>query len=394
MQNPCRVYTDLVRGGIKPENIIYMTYTTDLTSSQNPYPGKIFTEPADNLDGDWAQYGCFDHVDYTSTEISAKVFAAILKGDAETVKQLTDKENPKVLSAGPEDTLFTYFIDHGNTDLIQIGHEYANSEALLRLIQTAHDNQLYGKWVWFMETCHSGSMFTKLPSNLNVYVMTSADAENNAAMTHCPPDDIVAGTALDTCLGGLWDNIFLDYVEQHPDCTIGELFDAVKASVAQSSQQNVSEFGDLSFRDSKVAEFFGELPVKAAATAAKAANSAESVDTSEVPLHLAKWRAIRAEESGKSEALLVLQREVALLAKQEVEVMRLGRALMSEKAADKAMKQPAGAFAVDCVRELSRMLVERCGQKVPFAEKENNMLRNICLPGLRIPTVDWDEICM
>ena len=64
------MYTDLIRAGIKPENIIYMTYTTDVNTSRNPYPGMIFTDPADNTDGDWAKYGCFDHVDYTDDEIN------------------------------------------------------------------------------------------------------------------------------------------------------------------------------------------------------------------------------------------------------------------------------------------------------------------------------------
>ena len=50
--DPCRVYDDLIKAGIKPENIIYFTYTTDLTSKSNPWPGKIFTDPADNTDGD------------------------------------------------------------------------------------------------------------------------------------------------------------------------------------------------------------------------------------------------------------------------------------------------------------------------------------------------------
>ena len=47
------------------------------------------------------------------------------------------------------------------------------------------------------EFCYSGSIFTQLPANLYLYVTTSADAENNAAMTHCtPPDDLIAAMAL------------------------------------------------------------------------------------------------------------------------------------------------------------------------------------------------------
>ena len=30
---PCRVYDDLIKAGIKPENIIFMAYTSNLSSS-------------------------------------------------------------------------------------------------------------------------------------------------------------------------------------------------------------------------------------------------------------------------------------------------------------------------------------------------------------------------
>ena len=93
----------MIKAGIKPENIIYMTYYGDVYKDVNPFKGMVFTDPADNTDGDWAKYGCFDHVDYTDKDINLEVFLAILSGDAETVKAKTGKENPKVLAAGPND---------------------------------------------------------------------------------------------------------------------------------------------------------------------------------------------------------------------------------------------------------------------------------------------------
>ena len=39
------MYTELVKAGIKPENIIFMPYTTNLKASNNPWPGMIFTDP-------------------------------------------------------------------------------------------------------------------------------------------------------------------------------------------------------------------------------------------------------------------------------------------------------------------------------------------------------------
>ena len=122
--DPCRTWSDLVAAGIKPENIIYMTYTSDLTYKENPFPNMIFTDPADNTDGDWAKNGCFEHIDYTGKDISGSVFLGIFSGDAEKVKEKTGIENPKVLAAGPEDTVFTYFIDHGDEGFISVGTDF------------------------------------------------------------------------------------------------------------------------------------------------------------------------------------------------------------------------------------------------------------------------------
>ena len=55
-----------------------MTYTSSVDTKANPYPGMIFTDPANNTDGDWAQYGCFKHVDYTDDEINKEVSVRML----------------------------------------------------------------------------------------------------------------------------------------------------------------------------------------------------------------------------------------------------------------------------------------------------------------------------
>ena len=81
-------------------------------------------------------------------------------------------------------------------------------------------------------------------------------------------------------------------------------------------------------------------------------------------------------------------------AKREVEVMRLGVSLMNEKAADKALKTPSESYSASCVRDLSIALHEKCGHSFPLSESATNLLRNICLPGLSVPNVDWSDICM
>ena len=123
------------------------------------------------------------HMDYTDKQVTAELFMATLSGDKAKVTELTGIENPKVLAAGPEDTVFTYFIDHGDDGLIIIGDSYVSAITVMYAIETAHEKQLYGKWLWFVETCHSGSMFDRIPDNINIFAMTSSDREHNKEMS-------------------------------------------------------------------------------------------------------------------------------------------------------------------------------------------------------------------
>ena len=390
---PCRVYTDLIFAGVKPENIILMTYDSQLKSIQNHFPGMIFTESADNTDGDWAKYGCFQHKDYTGEDINGEVFLAILSGDAAKVTELTGKENPKVLAATEEDTVFTYFIDHGDEGIVVVGEDYVTDEQLMTALKTAHEKKLYGKWLFYMEACHSGSMFENLPADMNIYVMTSADAHHNANMSNCPPNERVEDKPFGCCLSGLWDNSWLSYLETNPKSTVGDLFDAVKEDVAKTSDQNVSEFGNMSFRDMKVADFFGELPARRFRTP-RITQTTTQVPLDQVPLHLAKWNAIRANKDEAKNALAAYTKLAFETAKREVEVMRLGIALMSEKAAEKALKTPTTSYSASCSRDLAIALVEKCGHEFPLGKSTTNVLRAICQPGLTMPNLNWDDICI
>ena len=187
--------------------------------------------------------------------------------------------------------------------------------------------------------------------------------------------------------------MFLYFIEQHPDCTLGELFGVTKVSVAQSSTQNVSEFGDLSFPDRKVSEFFGLLPSNNLRSDLDKQKQSTNVAIPDVPLYLTKWAAIRAPIQN-TKPFELYQRELLVQAKQEVEIMRLGRLLMSEKAASSALETHVEEFSVECVRELSLKLIEKCGHRTPFSSKQNNLLRSICLPGVSVPIIDWEDICM
>ena len=49
-----------------------------------------------------------------------------------------------------------------------------------------HNKKLYKELVFYVEACESGSMFKKLPDNLNIYVTTAANAKESSWGTYCP----------------------------------------------------------------------------------------------------------------------------------------------------------------------------------------------------------------
>ena len=65
-----------------------------------------------------------------------------------------------------------------------------------------------------------------------------------ADMSNCPPNDYIGDKHLDTCLAGLFDNSYLKYIEEHPDATINEVYEAVAKDVRKISDQGVSMWGD------------------------------------------------------------------------------------------------------------------------------------------------------
>lgn len=49
----------------------------------------------------------------------------------------------------------------------------------------------YSKLVFYMEACESGSMFKTLPTDLNIFATTAANAKESSWGTYCPPHDQV-----------------------------------------------------------------------------------------------------------------------------------------------------------------------------------------------------------
>jgi len=183
-----------------------MSYDDVAADPENPIPGKLFNKP----DGEDVYAGC--NIDYKGESVTPENFLAILKGDATKVKG----GNGKVLKSTAESKVFINFADHGAPGLIAFPNEYLYANDLNSTITFMHQHKMYKEMVLYIEACESGSMFDGiLANNINVYAVTAANPDESSWGTYCPPDDMVNGVEINSCLGDLFSVNWMEDAEKY-----------------------------------------------------------------------------------------------------------------------------------------------------------------------------------
>ena len=213
-----------------------------------------------------------------------------------------------------------------------------------------------------------------------------------ALLTYSPPNYIFACKELEACIAGLFDNSFLSYYETHPECTIGEIVDFVQQDVATSSKQGVSQWGDMSFRDYLLNEFIGIVPSHSSRN--RKNEETASIALNEVPVHIAKWRVIRADPSNLEGRMNLLKKEIFQEAKEKVEIQRLARVFFEEKEIVSVLSSYPDIYSQECVRSLSQQLIQQCHHSIPFSVETISLLRNICKTQRIFESSLFDDICL
>ena len=185
---------------------------------------------------------------------------SILLGDAEAVRNMTGIENPKVLKTTKDDHLFLYYIDHGGDNIVAMPEgNYLTATELVQTIVTMHEEGKYGKLVYYLEACESGSMWQTLPSDINAYALSSTYPDESSWGTYCPPaDDIVDGKHIGSCLGEVWSCFWLeqDDVADLNTLTLQKQFDDAKDFTTTS---HPLQFGDLEIAKEFVGDYISEI---------------------------------------------------------------------------------------------------------------------------------------
>ena len=214
--------------GIPDERIIMFMYDDIANNPQNPNKGKIFNDD-DSSSPD--VYAGVPH-DYTSSQATANNFLKIIKGE-----DMSGIGSGKTLKSTTNDHVFIFFDDHGGSDVICFPDRNVHSAELASALNTMHDKGLYGKLVFYVEACYSGSMFYKASLPENAYIATAAPID---ASSYAFKYDRRAGTYVADVFSWLW----IDDVEKFKASeTLQEQFNYLKTEM--DSYSLPCQYGDL-----------------------------------------------------------------------------------------------------------------------------------------------------
>jgi len=238
----CHAYQIMKKHGIPDDHIIVFLYDDVARDRSNPFPGKMYNKPGD--DSEEVYETCLK--DYTGAQTTP----------ANLIAALTGEGSGKVLKSTSEDNVFIFYTDHGGVGLVAMptgGYLYANDlhAALLKM----HSKNMYKKLVFYMEACESGSMFEGiLEDNLNIYATSASNSRESSWGCYCPPQDVVKGQHMYTCLGDLYSVNWMedsDVADMKTE-TVGEQTEIVKKKTTKS---HVCEWGQSSLRSDKIGEY-------------------------------------------------------------------------------------------------------------------------------------------
>ncbi len=167
--------------------------------------------------------------------------------------------NGKVLNSTSASKVFINFSDHGAPGLIAFPNEYLYAKDLNETFNVMTKKKSFQEIVFYLEACESGSMFDGiLPANTNIYAVTAANPFESSWGTYCPPDDMVNGVEINSCLGDLFS---VNWMEDSDKAnikteTLNQQFSIILNTTDKS---HVMRYGDQKFVSQPIGNFIGTL---------------------------------------------------------------------------------------------------------------------------------------
>jgi len=368
----CHAYKIVNKFGIPDSNVIVMQYDDIAKNPENPFPGQVFNKPtAAGTPGVDVYAGC--KKDYTGAAVTPEMFVAVLTGNA------AKTGGRPVLKSGPSDRVFIFFTDHGGTGIIAFPDgSLMSSTTLIGAINQMFAQKMYSKLVFYMEACESGSMFEGLiKPSINVYVTTASNAVESSWGTYCPPDDMVNGKAINSCLGDLYSINWMENADaQGPSETLQAQFLDVRTKTTQS---HVMQYGDLTWTTEPIGNYLGNSTFRAEVVK-NPSKSSSNVKSADIPMHLAYYKYLRAEPTN-FEARMALAKELQQQLARRVALdnifMDLTTAANNVDAFVLKAKMPVVCDG-RCCEKLSDAFAARCGGWDDYALQYHRVFVNLC----------------
>lgn len=377
----CHSYHVMIKNGVPADNIILMMQDDVANAAENPFPGKLFNKPGNNVTDVYA--GC--KVDYAGAGVTAELFIKVITGDATNLPTGTGK----VLKSGASDRVFLNFIDHGGAGIIAFPNgPFLHASDLGNALQKMQTAKLFNELVFYMEACESGSMFPGLKPDGKIFAVTASNAEESSWGTYCGADAMVDGKNVGSCLGDLFSIAWMEDTDLGPGSeTIQE---QVTRVTKRTNLSHVSTFGDTTFEDEPISNFVKSSERVADKRPMMVGSGAASWDSRDIPLHLAyfKWAGASgaAKQTAWNELQTVVQNRAAdeatfdEVAKRACKDSKLMGCNVGIKESRHIMKD------AECHKVLARAVHDSCprrGQSSPggwngFNMKYSQMLVNMC----------------
>ena len=376
-------YHILIDRGIKPENIIVFAYDDIANSKKNPFPGKVFNSPA----GVDVYAGVV--IDYFGEDVTPENFLACITGDADALTIQDERTTSRVLTSTEEDNVYFFFSDHGSDNIIAFPNKYLYSDELMSAFYTMHEKKMYKELVFYLEACHSGSMFNNLlPDNISIYTTTAANPDESSYAEYCSYQARINGTLIGSCLGDEYSCRFMEDIDSRPGDKLKEytMQEQYKYLVKAVTGSHVMQYGDLKIAQKSIYEFVNAQATKALNFVSNAMDfilpslrnteEEESIKINNENYRL-EWYRMRAEEYNDFEAENDYYEEVA----------QQGRATkifdLFKQWFNLEERNHNDKVDYDCYRKVVNAYEQKCGMLIDRDFKFMTHIANFCTKGIK-----------
>jgi len=376
----CHAVQIALKGGIPAERIVNMVYDDIANNPSNPYKGQVFNKPTPaGTPGVDVYAGC--QKDYTGSSVTAKAFLNVITGTPQP-----GVGNGKVLNSTADDNIFIYFTDHGGVGIIAfpVG-PYLGVQDLNNALNTMYNKKMYNKVTFYLEVCESGSMFEGVLSpSKKIYATTAANAHESSYGFYCPPQDMVNGKAIRSCLGDEYSVAWMEDTDNKGTAqSLQTQYTTIKATTKMS---HVMQYGDQSFTSDPLSNFLNDKAIAKAAIAS--AKNGESdlgrVDSRDIPMHLAYYDYLRADKNDLEASHQYAQKlinEVQTRVKSDNLFLSLTKATTNDVALFSA-PVTTGVVCGACCDTVNMAVYDMCGGYNDYSFRYARVEHNLCTAGV------------